>query len=919
MRTACPALEADAVLCDFSDLKTISKPFPFVKRDQFIRPEFYQSLCETFPTCPPSTGPTGFSLYWGDNTYQELLDQYPVWQALFNTFHSQHFIEWAKVQFAPFWQRSGCKIDLSKARYVPYREDRIDKERATLRKIEYVPEDFWVRMDIHQGREGYSRHVHLDHRRRLISMLIYLYDHIENQIEGGELFLHSADQMKWYHPRPIRITPRHNLMVAFPCMSRSWHSVSQITALAAPRNYLQGKFQAPSTSGRIEVDANRAAVNVARGTHDQEYHYLPQTNLYTKNLSLHPATIDKPGLEESRTKLLSALANDTDITVIRNYGNQGDQLIHAGMRRLLAGIHYREISVLQLEGACGQLAIITGSGAWCQAHQHMPNYLLKIEAQFERVIVFPSSFDISVKSVREALSRTGALVFAREAKSYEQIRLLCRADIAHDTAYFFDFDPYQRSGQGKLLAYRTDGEALTKQLPEGNCDISATCESLDEFLWTIAKYAVVETDRAHVMIAAAMLGKVVHYGESNYHKVSALATFGLQGCPVLPLANVRAQSVREQLLQQARASEQRLPADFVSLHQDCTVTILVLSWGCLEKTCNAIQALQDHVRIPFKVLLLDNGSSTQIQQQLQALSVADARIELILLSENLGCVGGRAAALDHVQSEYVLLIDNDIEVLPGAVEHLLYQLEQHPEAIASTGKVVFPDGSLHLCGATYVVENGVLRFELLGSGQSCNAAINQSGRCDWVPGCLTLFRTACFHHHRYNLGMRYYYEDLEWCYRLNQIGEGGFCRSTEAMAIHYHEEKIPVPSLPMAQRRRLTMNYLESIAHFYRCHGVIIQPLFSFMPELGRIDNPLSIQTGRLLLELINANGGEWVLERWSSGALTPLLAVNTQQSEVTLLRAEVALLRAQLDEIARSKLWRLLNLYRRIRQTLRS
>lgn len=137
-------------------------------------------LCRSIPTCPPSTGPTGFSLYWGDEGYARLLDEQPAWQELFNTFHSQQFIEWGREQFAQVWGEAGCKIDLSSARYVPYREDRIDKERVSLRKIEYEPQELWVRMDIHQGQIGYDRGVHVDHARRLISMLIYLCDHTEN-------------------------------------------------------------------------------------------------------------------------------------------------------------------------------------------------------------------------------------------------------------------------------------------------------------------------------------------------------------------------------------------------------------------------------------------------------------------------------------------------------------------------------------------------------------------------------------------------------------------------------------------------------------------------------------------------------------------------------------------------------------------
>ncbi len=66
-------------------------------------------------------------------------------------------------------------------------------------------------------------------------MLIYMCDQTENEMSGGELFLHASEK---HFPRTC-VTPRHNLMVVFPCSSRSHHSVSAITAQLAPRNYVQ--------------------------------------------------------------------------------------------------------------------------------------------------------------------------------------------------------------------------------------------------------------------------------------------------------------------------------------------------------------------------------------------------------------------------------------------------------------------------------------------------------------------------------------------------------------------------------------------------------------------------------------------------------------------------------------------------------
>jgi exopolysaccharide biosynthesis predicted pyruvyltransferase EpsI len=144
----------------------------------------------------------------------------------------------------------------------------------------------------------------------------------------------------------------------------------------------------------------------------------------------------------------------------------------------------------------------------------------------------PSSFDVSVPSVRATLAATKALVFARERESFNGICRLCNANIAYDCAFYFDYRPYLRHGEGCLASFRIDKESVRSVIPEGNNDISRSCSSLDEWLWTIARHADVKTDRAHVMIAAALLGKTVDYCTSSYHKVPAIADYALRLFPV---------------------------------------------------------------------------------------------------------------------------------------------------------------------------------------------------------------------------------------------------------------------------------------------------------------------------------------------------------------------------------------------------
>jgi hypothetical protein len=208
-------------------------PFEHIVVDDYLDAEFYRALATSFPLCAANTGPTGYTCFWGDPEYDQLLAGSPAWRRLFDVFHSQHFVTYALGQFADAFAEE-CHVDLSQARYVPHLENRRDKERRSLPRNTLAPEDLWVRVDIMQGHAGYDRAPHLDHRRRALTMLIYFSDADEIAMQGGDLLLHGAPDTE-----PLRLRPRENRMVAFACTPRSFHSVSPIVSQAKPRNFVQ--------------------------------------------------------------------------------------------------------------------------------------------------------------------------------------------------------------------------------------------------------------------------------------------------------------------------------------------------------------------------------------------------------------------------------------------------------------------------------------------------------------------------------------------------------------------------------------------------------------------------------------------------------------------------------------------------------
>ncbi len=238
-------------------------------------------------------------------------------------------------------------------------------------------------------------------------------------------------------------------------------------------------------------------------------------------------------LASSARLILDEIGDPPDLTLVHGAGNRGDELIWAGMDRLLDGLIYYETDLNGLSGARGHTVLLPGSGAFCRAfNDTMPRALAVACMRFERVILLPSSFDPSDDVVRAALATTSGTVFARKPESYRRIASLCDTRLAHDCAFFFDFEPWHRSGSGVLNAFRTDPEAGAGIVPADNDDISLTAASFEDWLERISAHAQIRTDRAHVLIAAALMGKRVEFASSSYHKLPAMVDYALSDFPV---------------------------------------------------------------------------------------------------------------------------------------------------------------------------------------------------------------------------------------------------------------------------------------------------------------------------------------------------------------------------------------------------
>jgi GT2 family glycosyltransferase/exopolysaccharide biosynthesis predicted pyruvyltransferase EpsI len=595
------------------------------------------------------------------------------------------------------------------------------------------------------------------------------------------------------------------------------------------------------------------------------------------------ATAHLSAIESSRRAILDEIGDPPDLTLVRGLGSLGDELIWAGTRELLSDRIYREIDLDSLCRASGDTVLLSGGGALCRPyHEWMPRALAVATIRFERVIVLPSSFDPAEDEVRETLARTPATVFARERESHRRIQSLCDTRLAHDCAFFFDFAPYRREGSGTLNAFRTDREAdRPGPLPPNNDDISLTAPGLEQWLETIAAHELVRTDRAHVMIAAALLGKRVEFAPSSYHKVTAIAEYALAEFPVVPLHRAPDPASRRAEGLPRRGS--RTGAS--PLAPPVRVAAIVLTRDRPERALRAVDSVLSS-EVSLGALVVDNNSAPVAAAKLvDGCSERERRHVRMRRSDvNLGCGGGRQLGVESTTSELVLFLDDDAELEPGAVDTLVDELDAHPEAAAVTATVISPGGAVHHSGGWMRVSKRAVEFGLLGAAGGVEQ-LPPSGPADWVPGTAALIRREFLERFPIDDRMRAYCEDNEWSYRVERARPGSFRRSLEARAVHHftpkHLDRDDFAGRSAAVER------LETYAWFYARHGKLLDvDVFTLVPELTDATGARHLEAARLLMELLLAKGSDWVFMEWTNGGLDVLIGAAPGLSQA-LIEAE--------------------------------
>lgn len=184
---------------------------------------------------------------------------------------------------------------------------------------------------------------------------------------------------------------------------------------------------------------------------------------------------------------------------------------------------------------------------------------------------------------------------------------------------------------------------------------------------------------------------------------------------------------------------------------DLTVIIPTLGRSTLRR---ALDALAANTRRPAEVIVVDQGTSSEVKEMLREFHVRGMPTRWIPSTER-GRARGVNRGIDATRTRFVAVTDDDCLVHQRWLEHLDARLQKDPDAIV-TGRVEAGDDTVlsAVTSAVSIVQHRPsLRFDRLSGGNMAlaKATVNRIGGLDEDP-CV---RTA---------------EDAEFAYRALRAG-----------------------------------------------------------------------------------------------------------------------------------------------------
>ena len=251
------------------------------------------------------------------------------------------------------------------------------------------------------------------------------------------------------------------------------------------------------------------------------------------------------------------------------------------------------------------------------------------------------------------------------------------------------------------------------------------------------------------------------------------------------------------------------------------VSVLIVNWNAREFLRPCLASLQMQSAL-HNVILVDNASTDGSVESVRA---NFPNVHLIASEKNLGFAAGNNRAAQHSRGRYLLLLNPDTTVPPGALAKLVAYADAHPEIGALGPQLQNPDGtpqrscwrgfpglSMALTDALYLWKLPWLPFAQRSEYRA--EELQAPRRVDHLLGACMLIRRAAWEQvgaldENYFL----FLEETDWCLRAQRAG-WQIVYFPDTHIVHFGQQ-----SMRQAPSKNIPQFY-ASYLRFYRAqHG----------------------------------------------------------------------------------------------------
>ncbi len=303
------------------------------------------------------------------------------------------------------------------------------------------------------------------------------------------------------------------------------------------------------------------------------------------------------------------------------------------------------------------------------------------------------------------------------------------------------------------------------------------------------------------------------------------------------------------------------------------VLVVILCYRVAELTVNCLKSIAPQIQdVPgMRVAICENGTGPEAVEQLHDAIIANGWtdwVKLLAVSPNVGFTGGNNSVLRSAISiasppRYVLLLNADTIVQPGALKNLFDTFEKSPGVgimgpvvIGTDGKVQFSCFRDHSPVSEFLRGAGSGRINrLLSRDYFPLAPPNGAAQYDWVSFACAMIRSDVLREiGLLDEGYFLYYDDADYCRMARKAGwKIGYCQAAQVVHLEGQSNELPEKARCLERKPRY---YYVSRARYFAKH---LGTAGLWAANIGWLAGSLLAATGRLISSRgATACQGEW-------------------------------------------------------------